>query len=150
MIIAFFLTNHSFSWILDGQKACSCYTFEDGRSIRLAWIQAKASCEADMKHLVVMKTMREREFINKEIRNRTAVKYDEWHIGLFRNLTTGNWTWINGKPLTIVRWQPYNPDDRDFYALIAKEYPPRFYGLFCTIKGNVGRGWICEEETGMS
>ena len=95
-----------------------------------------------------METMLEWEFINKEIRNRTAAKYDEWHIGLFRNLTTGNWTWINKKLLTIDKWQKDNPDDTDFYALIAKNYPPGFYGLFSTFKGGVTRGWICEEETG--
>ena len=116
----------------------------------MTWQQAKASCEANKEHLVVMETMREWEFINKEIRNRRADKYNEWHIGLFRNSTTGNWTWINGKPLTIDRWQPHNPDDKDFYAIMSKEYPYGFYGLFSTFSGGVQRGWICEEETGMS
>ena len=97
-----------------------------------------------------METLQEWEFINKTIKNLTAVEYNEWHIGLSKNLTTGNWTWINGRPLTINKWQPHKPEKNNFYALIARAFPPGFYGLFNSIKGNVPRGWICEEQTGMN
>jgi len=69
---------------------------------------------------------------------------------LFKNLTTGNWTWVNGKPLTLNKWQPHKPGKDDKYALMAKEWPPGFYGLFNNINKRIYRGWICEEETGIS
>ena len=96
-----------------------------------------------------METEKEWEFINKEIQTRRADQYDEWHIGLFRNLTTGRWTWINGKPLTIDKWQKNKPRVNDSYTLIAKEWPPGHNGSFNSITGNVYRAWICEEETGI-
>ena len=98
-----------------------------------------------------METEKEWEFINKEIQTRRADQIDEWHIGLFRNLTTGRWTWINGKPLTIDKWQisENKPRANDSYTLIAKEWPPGHKGSFNSITDNVYRAWICEEETGI-
>ena len=84
------------------------------------------------------------------IQNRKGAISDEWHIGLYRKLTTGKWTWINGKPLTIDKWQENKPGDTDSYALIAKEMPDGKKGSFNSIRGNVYRGWICEEETGIN
>ena len=95
-----------------------------------------------------METEREWKFIKNQIQNRSGSKYDEWFIGFDRNLTTGNWTWINGKPLTIDKWQKNNPDNSESYALIHKEFPARLKGSFSSIKGNILRGWICEGETG--
>ena len=31
-----------------------------------------------------------------EIQTQKSGKYNEWYIGLYKNLITGNWTWING------------------------------------------------------
>ena len=140
------------SGTLDGQNACSCYTFENNLS--MIWQQAKESCKFSKKHLVVMETEREWEFINEEIKKQTTAdaKTNEWHIGLFLNSTTKNWTWINGKPLTIKKWQPYKPDKdkNSIYALIAKEWPTGYYGSFNSIKSTIERAWICEEETGLN
>ena len=133
--------------ILDGERRCSCYTFEN-RTSGMAWPQANNSSKCNNKHLVVMETEQEWEFIKNEIQNRAGSKYGEWFIGLYRNLTTGKWTWINGKPLTIDKWVKFNPDDSDFYALIHKEYPAGKLGSFTSITGTLYRGWICEEETG--
>ena len=97
-----------------------------------------------------MERLQEWEFINRTIKGLTSGQYDEWFIGLFKNLTTGNWTWINGRPLTIDKWQENRPGKDDFYALIAREFPAGSYGSFNSIKGNLKRGWICEKETGMN
>jgi len=97
-----------------------------------------------------METEREWEFIKKEIQTERGRIYDEWHIGLYRNLTTKNWTWVNGKALTIFKWQDGKPQDDDFYALMAKEFPPGFKGSFNSIRRKVFRGWICEKETGIN
>ncbi|KAJ7376151.1 Asialoglycoprotein receptor 1 [Desmophyllum pertusum] len=139
---------------MDGEKVCSCYTFENGTtpshpSPGDSWPRANKSCKYNNKHLVVLETEREWDFINKEIQNRKTYKAasDEWFIGLYRNLATGNWTWINGKPLTIDKWQQDKPADRDFYSLIAKDWPLGHKGSFNSIKGNIHKEWICEEET---
>lgn len=97
-----------------------------------------------------METEREWEFLKKEIQIRKAPLRDEWHIGLYKNSTTRNWIWVNGKSLKIDKWQDNNPENGDFYTLMYKEYPKGHKGSFATIKGNVERAWICEEETGMS
>ena len=93
-----------------------------------------------------METEREWEFVNKEIQSRHEY---EWHIGLHRNLTTEQWTWINGKTVTINKWQKDKPQDSDFYTLMAKESLDGVKGSFSSIKENIYQGWICEEETGM-
>ena len=115
------------------------------------WQQANDSCNSNNKSLVAMETLQEWEFINKTIKDLTSGHFNEWHIGLFKNLTTGNWTWINGKRLTIDKWRKYKPQENDFCALIAREFPPGSYGSFNSIKSNAQeRGWVCEEETGMN
>ena len=95
-----------------------------------------------------METEQEWEFIKNAIQNREGSQLGEWFIGLEMNLTIGNWTWINGKPLTIDKWQRSNPDPADFYGLIHKEYPAGYKGSFSTIRDNIERGWICEKESG--
>ena len=62
-------------------------------------------CKYHNKHLVVMETEQEWEFIKNAIQNRVGSKYGEWFIGLEMNITSGNWTWINGEPLTNGRSQ---------------------------------------------
>ena len=135
-----------FCFCLEGQKACSCYTFEGELtgSRRLNWQKANESCEATNKHLVVMENEREWQFITGEI-GKLNTKHNEWHIGLFN--ASGKWTWINGKPLTLSKWQKNEPDPKDLYGLIYKNYPPGSYGTFSSNKG-VSRDYICEQETG--
>ena len=106
---------------LEGQKACSCYTFEGEMADKmLNWKKANESCEATNKHLVVMETEREWRFITDEI-GKLDTKYSEWHIGLFN--ASGNWTWINGKPLTFNKWLISEPGPEDLYGLIHKDFP---------------------------
>ena len=95
-----------------------------------------------------METEQEWEFINKEIQTQKGGKENEWHIGLYRNLATKKWTWINGKTVTINKWQKDKPQDTDFYTVMAKESSDGVKGLFSSIKGDIKRGWICEEKTG--
>ena len=138
------------NYILGRQKACSCYTFKNGSQTKMTWLQAISSCEYNNGSLVAMETLQEWEFINETIKDLTSGQYNEWHIGLSRNLTTGNWTWINGRPLTIDKWQKHKPGKNESYALIAREFPLGSYGSFNSIKDNIQRGWICEEETGVN
>ena len=116
----------------------------------MTWPQARMACGFNNKYLVVMDTTQEWEFINKAIRNRTGVPNNEWHIGLWKNRTTGQWTWINGKRLTIAKWQRDKPQQNDFYAVIYKGFSCSTYGSFDSVQGDTRRGWICEEETGVT
>ena len=127
-------------------KHCSCYTFENDRLV--SWPLAMASCKLINKNLVVIETQREWKFITMKIQIRKSGKHDEWHIGLYKNLITGNWTWINGKALTIDKWQKNTPNDNNSYTLMAKEWPKK--GSFKSITENTARGWICEEVTGIN
>ena len=70
-----------------------------------------------------METEQEWEFIKNAIQNRGGSKYGEWFIGLEMNITTRHWTWVNGKSLTIDKWERSNPDPNDFYGMIHKEFP---------------------------
>ena len=134
----------------DGEKACSCYTFENhGWRVGFSWPNAREWCEVNNKSLVVMETIEEWEFINGSLKDQIGSRYNEWHIGLFRNPFTGNWNWINGRPLTFDKWLPNEPHRSDLYVLIAKEYPTGSFGSFNSISRNVHRGWICEEQTGI-
>ena len=135
----------SFLYCLEGQKACSCYTFEDEMTDKmLNWKKANESCEATNKHLVVMETEAEWRFITDEI-GKLDIKYNEWHIGLFN--ASGNWTWVNGKPLTLNKWLISEPGSKDLYGLIHKDFPKGSYGTFSSNTG-LHRGYICEQETG--
>ena len=98
-----------------------------------------------------MESEQEWQFITNEIQNKTGNPDNEWFIGLEKNLKTQEWTWINGKSLTIDKWDKSgnNPEPDDSYGLIYKDYPKGSKGLFSTFRGNVLRGWICEEETGI-
>ncbi|XP_067041226.1 uncharacterized protein [Acropora muricata] len=138
----------SMCYTSDGEKACSCYTFENRNGIdRVSWPKARTSCESSYKSLVVMETIEEWEFINSSMKDQIGNENNEWHIGLLRNLTTNDWSWINGKPLTFNKWQKTEPKEQALYALIAKEYPPGSFGSFNSINTNPHRGWICEEQT---
>ena len=137
-----------FLYCLEGQKACSCYTFKgELTGKRLNWEKANESCEATNEHLVVMETEREWQFITDEI-GKLNTEYNEWHIGLFN--ASGSWTWINGEPLTKwqeTKWHEREPAPDDRYGLIHKNFPPGSHGTFSGNKG-VSRDYICEQETG--
>ena len=96
-----------------------------------------------------METIEEWEFINGSLKDQIGNALNEWHIGLVINLTTGNWNWINGRPLTFDKWQPNKPGRRDLYVIIAKEFPLGSFGSFNSITEYPHRGWICEEQTGI-
>ena len=91
-----------------------------------------------------METEREWQFITDEI-GKLNTKDNEWHIGLFN--VSGNWTWINGKPLTLNKWIEREPDSDGLYGLIHKNFPPGSHGTFSSNKGVI-RDYICEQETG--
>ena len=125
---------------------CSCYSFhEDG----LTWTAARQSCQYHGGDLVSMETEHEWQVIKDHIQNLTNLFNNDWHIGLhFNTSVAGNWTWVSGKPLTINRWQPWQPRDGASYVVMAKNYPPGTKGLFNDVREDIFAGFICEKPAG--
>lgn len=96
-----------------------------------------------------METGHEWQVVKDHIQNLTNLFNDDWHIGLrMNNTVVGNWTWVSGKPLTIDRWQPWQPRDGAPYVVMAKNYPPGTKGLFNDVRGDIFAGFICEKRAG--
>ena len=73
---------------------------DDFNNKEFFFVDASVACKFNNTYLVVMETERELEFIKKEFQTQRGRIHDEWHIGL----TTENWTWVNGKSLTIFNY----------------------------------------------
>jgi len=127
---------------------CSCYSFhEDG----LTWTAARQSCQYHGGDLVSLETEHEWEVIKDYIQNLTNLFNNDWHIGLHFNATVArNWTWVSGKPLSIERWQPWQPRDGAPYVVMAKNYPPGTKGLFNDVREDIFAGFICEKPADCS
>jgi len=91
-----------------------------------------------------METEDEWQFVNSEIQRITVPGDDEWHIGLKKQ---GTWQWVSGKPLTIEKWQRYEPSGDGNVGGMSKNYPPRTQGLFKDLNGLPPRPFICELPT---
>ena len=93
-----------------------------------------------------METEAEWKFINREIQKLTISGrlsgINEWHIGLKKQ--AGTWKWVNGRPLTIAKWQPNRPDGDGDVAVISKDHPPGSQGLFNDLHYINHRAFICE------
>ena len=58
-------------------------------------------------------------------------------------------TSYQSRDVTIKKWRDSEPNRNSHYALIAKEWPTGSYGKFDSIRNDIKRAWICEEETGV-
>ena len=92
-----------------------------------------------------METEAEWKFINDEIQQITLPGANDWHIGLTKQVT---WQWVSGKPLTIEKWQRYEPSGDGIVAVMTKDYPPGSRGLFKDLNGLFSKAFICELPTG--
>ena len=126
----------------------SCYTFaQRGNS----WPENRKTCQDKGGDLVAMEEEEEWQFVNKEIQKRTIPKPTEYHIGLLKE--EGVWKWVNGRPLTINKWQKIEPDYRqpsgdEDVAVMAKDYPEFTQGLFNDLAKNRKRPFIREIPKG--
>jgi len=87
-----------------------------------------------------METEKEWQFINKQIQK--WVTPTTWYIGLI-NMGL-EWNWVNGRPLTIGKWQDEEPYGEGNVVVIAKEYRPNEQGLFNNVPKFQRRASICE------
>lgn len=93
-----------------------------------------------------METEEEWKFINSHIQTLTDVVSSSWHIGLTKQ--GPKWTWVSGKPLTISKWQPQQPDGDGVVTVIARNHPPGTQGLFNDSPSGLKSPYICEIHHG--
>lgn len=121
----------------------SCYTFEEtGKT----WSENRDTCSGKGGDLVSIETEEEWQFINAEIQKLTICEPNEWHIGLMK--VGDDWQWVNGKPLTINKWQDGQPDGDGYFAVMSKDYPVGSQGLFNDLANFNLRAYICEFPKG--
>ena len=91
-----------------------------------------------------METEKEWQFINREIQKHATSTV--WHIGL-TNMGQ-EWKWVNGRPLTINKWQDREPSGDGNVAEIANR--PNAQGFFNDISALRREAFICEILKGNS
>ena len=103
----------------------------------------RAACQSLGGDLVSIETEEEWNFICNEVQT-TLCSRNRWNIGLIRK--AGNWTWVNGRPLTICKWGEGQPSGHSNMAHISKQSSNGTWGIF---DGNIGLScYICEIPKG--
>ena len=83
------------------------------------WLWNRFVCQSQGGDLVSIETEEKWNFINDEIQRRNTTDYKNmWSVGLTKN--AGNWTWVNGRPLTIYKWGQGEPRGVHNAAFIYK------------------------------
>ncbi|XP_046900931.1 CD209 antigen-like protein C [Hypomesus transpacificus] len=81
---------------------CHCYYASTGKK---PWEESRRDCLARAAYLVVIDSREEQTFINGLYASGLHV----W-IGLTDRDSEGNWTWVDGTPLTTAYWQKGQPN----------------------------------------
>ena len=124
--------------------ANSCYVIaRSGQT----WDDNRRSCKRQGGDLVSIETLQEWNFINSEIQKITLSGANEWYIGLKKD-GQGNWKWVNGKPLTIQKWQSGEPNGDGNVVVMSKDYPAGSQGLFNDLDPSSRKAYICEKAKG--
>ena len=119
----------------------SCYLITDGGA---KWPKNRRTCQDKGGDLVSIETEEEWQYINSELQRRCIGEPNEWYIGLKKD-DQGDWKWVNGKPLTIGKWQEGQPSGDGDVAVISKDYPLKSQGLFNDLDGDRWyRAFVCE------
>ncbi|XP_028993473.1 C-type lectin domain family 4 member M-like [Betta splendens] len=118
---------------------CSCYLLSSQSG---PWTDGRDDCRSRDAHLVVIDSSKEQMFLSG------FTNQDAW-IGLSDRDQEGNWTWIDGTPLTSTSaqfWWTNQPDntgptgDEDCAKIIAH------ITLWNDVRCDVIQQWICEKE----
>ncbi|XP_057714606.1 uncharacterized protein LOC130930639 [Corythoichthys intestinalis] len=82
-----------------------CYYFSKVRETK-SWDGAVYDCEAKGGHLVIIRSIKERKWLESKLSNTS------W-IGLTDRAVESEWKWIDGTPLkdSLARWDPIQPDN---------------------------------------
>ncbi|CAH3159366.1 unnamed protein product [Pocillopora meandrina] len=115
-----------------------------------SWLLNRETCQNQGGDLVSMETEDEWNFINDQIQRRDITRYEnKWSIGLTKKAE--NWTWVNGRPLTICKWEQGEPRGEHDVAFMYKRSSNGEQGVFGGVNGisiRYGHGYICEISVG--
>ena len=115
-----------------------------------SWQWSRDNCQRQGGDLVSFETEEEWNFINDEIQRRNTTNYrNKWSIGLAKK--AGNWTWVNGGPLTIRKWGIGEPSSEHDAAFMYKLNNNGERGVFGSVNGKISVNqfaYICEISKG--
>ena len=115
-----------------------------------SWQWSRDNCQRQGGDLVSFETEEEWNFINDEIQRRNTTNYiNKWSIGLAKK--AGNWTWVNGGPLTIRKWGIGEPSSEHDAAFMYKLNNNGERGVFGSVNGTHWgnqHAYICEISKG--
>ena len=115
------------------------------------WLWNRETCQSQGGDLVSIETEEEWNFINDQIQRRNSMNYRtyEWSIGLRKK--AGNWTWVNGRPLTICKWGQGEPRGEYDAAFMYQRYSTGERGVFGSLNSTSWKyvlAYICEISKG--
>ena len=111
------------------------------------WLWAREACQNQGGDLVSLETEDEWNFINDQIQR--GIYRNKWSIGLTKK--AGNWTWVNGRPLTICKWEqgePRGEHDAAFMYKRSSNGEQGVFGGFNVIIMAYQHAYICEISEG--
>ena len=99
-----------------------------------SWLWNRKTCQNQGGDLVSIETEDEWNFINDQIQRRDITRYEnKWSIGLRKR--AGNWIWVNGRPLTICKWEQGEPRGEHDAAFMYKRSSNGEQGVFGGVNG---------------
>ena len=114
------------------------------------WLWVREACQNQGGDLASIETEDEWNFINDQIQRRNTTPYkNKWSIGLTKKAE--NWTWVNGRPLTISKWEQGEPRGEHDAAFMYKRSSNGEQGVFGGVNGtSIGyhHAYICEISEG--
>ena len=115
-----------------------------------SWQWSRYNCQRQGGDLVSFETEEEWNFINDEIQRRNSTKCkNKWSIGLTKR--AGNWTWVNGGPLTIRKWgigEPSSEHDAAFMYKLNNNGERGVFGSVNRTRSGNQQAYICEISKG--
>ena len=115
------------------------------------WLWNRFVCQSQGGDLVSIETEEKWNFINDEIQRRNTTDYKNmWSVGLTKN--AGNWTWVNGRPLTIYKWgqgEPRGVHNAAFIYKVRSSNGERgVFGSVSSKNWKIRHAFICEISKG--
>ena len=115
-----------------------------------SWRWSRDNCKRQGGDLVSFETEEEWNFINDEIQRRNSTRCkNKWSIGLTKR--AGNWTWVNGGPLTIRKWgigEPSSEHDAAFMYKLNNNGERGVFGSVNRTRSGNQQAYICEISKG--
>ncbi|XP_078061287.1 C-type lectin domain family 4 member E-like [Mustelus asterias] len=121
----------------------SCYIFS---TEKINWDAAKRNCESNNSHLIIINTQQEESFVIHSMPDENH----QYLIGLTDRGNEGNWSWVDGTPVSSPRWwtnQPDNPGGVENCGAIGKDSSDNTFGwnnVPCS--SDFGFSYICEKR----